>query len=174
MIGSLQSQYKGFETAFKSLQVLNNSKHSFNLELVGGGNLNYVNKLVQKFNISKNVIIRGSMSHPNEIFNWLDNIDFYIHPSKSEGLPRSLIEAMSRCCCCFASNVGGIPELLDSKFLHKKNDFLSLSSLIINHLDKNKMKENIEFCFEKAKKYESNILNNKRDEFFNNVLKPNS
>jgi glycosyltransferase involved in cell wall biosynthesis len=53
---------------------------------------------------------------------WLDKIDLYIQPSVTEGLPRALIEAMSRACPSIGSMVGGIPELLDSKYLfHKKN-----------------------------------------------------
>ena len=39
-------------------------------------------------------------------------MDIYIQPSLTEGLPRALIEAMSRGLPCLASRAGGIPELL--------------------------------------------------------------
>ena len=45
-----------------------------------------------------------------------DNIDVFIMPSLQEGLPRSMVEAMSRGCNVIGSRVGGIPELLDDNF----------------------------------------------------------
>lgn len=41
-------------------------------------------------------------------------IDTFVLPSVAEGLPRSLIEAMAAGVLCIASNVGGIPEILDN------------------------------------------------------------
>ena len=51
----------------------------------------------------------------------MDQADFYISPSRQEGLPRSVIEAMARSLPCLASNVGGTSELLPQTFLLDHN-----------------------------------------------------
>jgi glycosyltransferase involved in cell wall biosynthesis len=41
-------------------------------------------------------------------------VDVFVLPSIAEGLPRTLIEAIASGVLCIASNVGGIPEILDN------------------------------------------------------------
>jgi glycosyltransferase involved in cell wall biosynthesis len=41
-------------------------------------------------------------------------IDYFVLPSIAEGLPRTLLEAMAAGVLCIASQVGGIPEILDN------------------------------------------------------------
>jgi glycosyltransferase involved in cell wall biosynthesis len=41
-------------------------------------------------------------------------VDVFVLPSIAEGLPRTLIEAMASGVLCIASDVGGIPEILDN------------------------------------------------------------
>ena len=59
----------------------------------------------------------------------------YIQPSRIEGLPRALIEAMSRGCACVGSSVGGIPELLNNQYIHEVNDYNSLAVKIFDLYD---------------------------------------
>ena len=131
MIGSLEATYKGYDTVIKALSILKKrSKLDFKLELVGGGASTHINKLLSKSIVKDYVTIIGTLSHPKGVFDWLDDIDIYLHPSRTEGLPRSLVEAMSRGCACIGSNVGGIPELIAPQYLHEKNDVNELSKLI--------------------------------------------
>jgi glycosyltransferase involved in cell wall biosynthesis len=93
----------------------------------------------------------------------LDEIDIYIQPSRQEGLPRSLIEAMSRGCLCIGSEAGGIPELLESQYIHKTGSGKSLFNRIDEHL------HNAYLCernIEAAKQYDSKLINSKRNSFF--------
>ena len=43
---------------------------------------------------------------------FLDSIDLFVLASRTEGLPRAMVEAMARGCPAIGSAVGGIPELL--------------------------------------------------------------
>ena len=47
-----------------------------------------------------------------EIINILKQSDVFVHPSRWENLPNSVIEAMACGCCIVASRVGGIPEMV--------------------------------------------------------------
>ncbi len=55
-----------------------------------------------------------------DVFSVLKRMDIFCLPSLNEGLPNSLMEAMSVRCACIASRVGGVPYLIE----HDKNGLL--------------------------------------------------
>tara|TARA_Y100001958_G_scaffold97167_1_gene66966 strand:- start:7494 stop:8657 length:1164 start_codon:yes stop_codon:yes gene_type:complete len=172
MIGSLEATYKGYDTVIKALSLLKKkNKFNFKLELVGGGASTHIDKLLSKSIIKDHVIVKGTLSHPAGIFDWLDNIDIYLHPSRTEGLPRSLVEAMSRGCACIGSNVGGIPELIAPQYMHEKNDINKLMKLIEKLFNAEERKKNILKNFEKVSNYDKKILDTKRFDFYMNAIK---
>ena len=94
---------------------------------------------------------------PHEkIFDYLDNIDIYIQPSKQEGLPRAFIEAMSRGCPSLGSKVGGIPELLNSDCVFHKGSVHEICELL-KTLDTKRMLKEAKTNFEKSKEYINEI-----------------
>ena len=171
MIGFLEAKYKGFKTALKALSLIKNKGNTnYFLEIVGGGNSLYITNLVKELGLDNQVNIIGTLSHPNGIMNWLDSIDIYLQPSSTEGMPRALIEAMSRACACIGSNAGEIPELLEYNHVHKKNDFKKLSQSILELSDASNMKLNSKNKFLKSKKFNKKILDKKRYLFYNESI----
>ena len=67
--------------------------------------------LHNKNNIPNNVILLGDIPKAS---NYINLCDLFVLFSKFEGLPMSIIEAMSQKKAVVASNVGGIPELVNS------------------------------------------------------------
>ena len=129
IIGTYHDNRKGYDTAITALQKLNNSK--IRLRILGVGSkedqkfwINYG----QEYNV--NVIFDEPVSGIENVFIWIDSIDISILPSRSEGLPRSIVESISRACPCIISDVCGMPELVDKKWLHDPEDSELLSSLI--------------------------------------------
>lgn len=49
-----------------------------------------------------------------DVLDALDNADIYVLPSFTEGVPRSIVEAMALGKPVIATNVGGVPELLEA------------------------------------------------------------
>lgn len=171
MIGFLEAKYKGFETALKALSVLKTKgKTNYFLEIVGGGNPLYIQTLAEELGVQNQIKIIGTLSHPKGIFTWLDSIDIYLQPSNTEGMPRALIEAMSRACACIGSNAGEIPELLEFIHVHNKNDFNTLAFSILELSIFEKMQVNSKIRFLKSKEFDKEILDEKRHLFYNRSM----
>lgn len=92
---------------------------------------------------------------------------FFIFPSRGEGLPRSIIEAMASGLLCFGSNIDGISELLDSDCLVDSYSGKAFAEKIEVFLkDWSKTIQKREEQFQLSKKYENSILSAKRDVFY--------
>ncbi|MDG0826068.1 glycosyltransferase [Staphylococcus equorum] len=166
LIGFL-SEYKGIDIAIKALHNLNKSKtHKYFLSILGTGDKEKYYRLAEKFEVIDYIEIK-TLPAGDPVINWLDTLDIYIQPSKTEGLPRGLIEAMSRALPAIGTNAGGIPELIEDKYIISKGDFKKLSYLIEKILSNKKIYNTTSAKnFEKAKEYDYSILNNKRYEFY--------
>jgi glycosyltransferase involved in cell wall biosynthesis len=57
----------------------------------------------------------------------LDSADVFVLPSRTEGLPRALVEAMARALPAVATDVGGNAELLDPEFIIPVDDAAALA-----------------------------------------------
>ena len=108
--------------------------------------------------------IIGQLSH-DQVFDWLQAIDFYIQPSLQEGLPRSVIEAMSYGLPCAGTRIAGIPELLDESMMFDCKSVKGIAS-ILSGLNKEIMIEQAQKNFEKAREYDPNLLFARRDAFY--------
>lgn len=87
--------------------------------------------LSQKLGLADHVRFAGHLTPGKEIFEFLDTVDLYVQPSRTEGLPRALIEAMARGCPAIGTKVGGIPQLLGEGELVPANDPVALAKRII-------------------------------------------
>lgn len=168
MIGNIELSYKGFEVLFKALA----TKLPFNYKLyiIGGGKVCYINRLIQKYSLEDNIVLAGRINDRQKLMKILDSLTLYIQPSLTEGLPRSVIEAMSRACPIIASDAGGMPELIDKSKIYKAKSYIQLRNLIISTIgDKNELKKMSKENFYNSKKYQSSLTNSRRSEFFENI-----
>jgi glycosyltransferase involved in cell wall biosynthesis len=108
------------------------------------------------------------MKH-NDVLLWLDHIDIYAQPSKQEGLPRALIEAMSRSCPSIGSTTAGIPELLGSEVIFGNGEVNEICN-ILRELDNDKMVKLAEINYNKSKEFDSKIIEERRQNIFRDYL----
>jgi glycosyltransferase involved in cell wall biosynthesis len=172
VIGSYSSKYKGIDTAIRAINLLSERGYNCKLFVLGNGNNKWLIDLSKRYNVENNIIFSGSLPGGEKVFEWLDSLDLYIQPSLTEGLPRALIEAMSRGLPCVASSVGGIPELIDEKFIHKPKSEYELA-VKLEHLirDSETMISQAEKNYYHAKNYTCDVLNKRRSNFWENLLK---
>ncbi len=171
MIGNYKTNYKGIDTALKAMLILHRKKFNFEFRVLGNGNPNDYKEFICKNNLSGTVKFYEPLPSGEPVLNWIRDVDIYIQPSRQEGLPRSLIEALSCGRVCIGSQAGGIPELLNRDFIHITNSPKSLANKIIFafKLSETKklavLKENIE----NIQQYDSELLKEKRDGFYNKL-----
>lgn len=172
---AINVKYKGQQFIMKALSELKKSgKTNFKYQLVGGGDKERLLRLAIKYEIEDQVEFLGVKTNI-EVHEWLKTIDIYTQPSKQEGLPRALIEAMSNGLPCFGANTAGIPELLGSNYIftNGKNNIKEIMG-ILNSFSKISMIEQSTINFNNSLEYKEEIISKRRNDFFNEFLNSNS
>lgn len=165
LIGSLDVNFKGHDVLIKAVSLI--KQYNVEVHFLGLGNKERWQQLINEYNVHEKIFFDGTLPSGEKVWNWLDELDIFVMPSLQEGLPRSLVEAMSRACPCIGTPTGGIPELVGKDLIIKKKDYIMLSEKIIELLsDKEKMKKIATENFEKAKKFQPEVLESKESEFY--------
>jgi glycosyltransferase involved in cell wall biosynthesis len=123
--------YKGHDVLLDAFAICRNKGIDLRLVLIGGGPLqSEIEKKVQEKNLSAYVRCEGQLHAGAAVEEQLDRADLFVLPSRQEGLPRAMVEAMARGLPCIGTAVGGIPELLGMNELVPPNDPLALAGKI--------------------------------------------
>jgi glycosyltransferase involved in cell wall biosynthesis len=171
LIGTLTGKLKGIDTVLESLSKIKNELGDFELRVLGHGDPSRYYAIAKKLGIRNNVFFDGVLSAGDEVFSWLNEIDIYLHPSYKEGLPRALIEAMSRGCPAITSDVAGIPELISEEFMIKPGDICKLTNLIQTLIKNPELQSKLAYeNFIKAKNYEATKIEKVRQAYFKKFI----
>ncbi|MFY8165505.1 MAG: glycosyltransferase family 4 protein, partial [Sediminibacterium sp.] len=149
--------------------IAKSNNNNLKYKIVGQVKSRKLQNLIDKSQHQNEVEILGSLSH-DKVFEFIDYIDLYIQPSKQEGLPRSVIEAMSRACPVLGSNIAGIPELINKDALFEAGNINAIKELL-SQIDKGKLKLWSQENFKKAQDFKKEILDDKRVQFYNQFKK---
>jgi len=160
-IAAIDVPYKGQADVLSVLSQL--SQDDFEYWIVGQGDPKRLLNIIEKKNL-KNVKIIGSVKH-SEVFELLLNANLYIQPSRQEGLPRSVVEAMSVALPSLGTNIAGIPELLPHECIYDPNKLSSLKELLLS-LNQPKLAKWAIQNFQKSKEFNSVSLDKQRIEFY--------
>jgi len=172
-VANVDVRYKGQEYVIEALSTLKRIKNiNYIYYLIGGGDPSYLRKIAQKYGVQDNIRFMGAMPH-DKVLEQLDEMDICIHPSKQEGLPRALIEAMSRALPSIGTKVAGIPELLSQQNLVKKGSVSDIVDAILQISNKEKMLEAAKRNFAVAADYSDKIINQRRHSFIREFVEEN-
>lgn len=139
---------KGIYDLIDAVELLSNKNYNFKIILAGDGEIAKVKKIINDKRLQKYF----------EIVGWIDGklkekilnkTDFLILPSYNEGLPMSILEAMSQKILVISTKIGGIPEVIENE----KNGILidvgnidelknAIERAIVPNSDVENMKEN--------------------------------
>jgi len=114
-VGSLAQRYKGIDVLIEAVAAVNGRGHACELTVVGDGRYRgELEALASSLGVA--VTFTGQLTRA-DVMTTVSAADMFVLASRTEGLPRALIEAMALGLPCVATRVGGIPELLDPAVL---------------------------------------------------------
>ncbi len=170
-VGSLAQLYKGSDILIEA--VAHCVQQGVNLTAVIVGDGMYKQELIglaERLGISSRIHFVGHLPAGGAVREVLDASDLFVLPSRTEGLPRAMIEAMARGLPCIGSDVGGIPELLDATELVPVSNSIELA-LKIQHILQNpsRMETMSRKNIATAMEYRDTILSARRKYFYQHV-----
>lgn len=171
LIGSLNVDYRGHETLLKVAKLLKKRGINPEIRFLGDGNQKKMIDKASTYGLKNHVVCNGTLPGGAPVFNWLDDIDILVMPTKQETLGRAVIEAMSRGCPVIGSSETAIGEQIGSDCLVNADDFIEIADKVekmINNTDY------MTYCayenFYRSFKYTSKQTDLIRNDFFKKVL----
>ena len=163
-IGALEDWRKGPDIALKAIKGLKRRGIDLDLTWVGDGRIrSEVENLARDLGVKDLIKFKGHLASGEEVFKTLDEADIFILPTRGEGLPRAMIEAMARGLVCVATDVGGIPELVSQEFLHPADDSTQMINILERlMLNKEEMNKASQVNLLKAQNYLSDKIQEQR------------
>ena len=111
-VGSLAQRYKGVDVLIRAVSALNALGRPCELTVIGDGRYRAELETLAA-SLELPVRFTSHLKRP-QVMSELDDANLFVLASRTEGLPRAVIEAMARGLPCIGTRVGGIPELLDA------------------------------------------------------------
>lgn len=130
-------------TIFQTIQQLRPDIADYlTMVIVGSGpEMDALNEMVHKAQLSEKIVLAGARY---DIKALLNSFDLFVLPSIAEGIPMTILEAMSMGLPIVASDVGGIPEVIEdgSGTILSPKDTLGWSQTIIGLVEDKNVREN--------------------------------
>jgi glycosyltransferase involved in cell wall biosynthesis len=167
-VGSLAQMYKSPDVLIEAIGRCRRQNLNVSLSILGDGKFRaQLEGQVQRLRLQEVIRFLGHLPAGQAVRAEMLGADLFILPSRTEGLPRAMIEAMACGLPCIGSSVGGIPELLPVADLVPPGDAQALADKIIQVLsDPARMRSMSARNLEKAKEYRKDILDLRRREFY--------
>jgi glycosyltransferase involved in cell wall biosynthesis len=170
-VGTMAQLYKAPDVLINAVADCINEGTKLELVMLGDGKFRLrLEDQVRAAGIAEYVRFLGQLPAGQAVCAQLDQTDLFVLPSRTEGLPRSVIEAMARGLPCITSNVGGLPELMEPQYMVPPNDVGALSDRIALVLSKpDLMIRAVRRNAASAREYRSEVLQKRRNEFYTRV-----
>jgi glycosyltransferase involved in cell wall biosynthesis len=167
-IGTMATMYKGFDVLLRAVAQAANAGLDLHLVIIGDGmHMPELQRLAYDLQIGNHVNFRGLVPFGDAVNAEIDQSHLLAMPSRQEGLPRAMVEAMARALPCIGSAVGGIPELLSNDELFPPNDPPALAAKLLEMLpDTPRMLKLSKRNLQVAAQYSEEVLRKRRIEFY--------
>ena len=163
--GSVDVRYKGQEYVIEAIAELKKAGIEVEYRLAGSGMGELLRKKAKELNVEDRVKFCGLLDRV-EINKFYDSLDIYVQPSLAEGMPRAVIEAMSKGCYCIGTDAGGIPELVGLENCFEKRNVSDIVRKVLQYYEAD-MKKNCIDSLNRSRNFTAEVLKQKREKFYN-------
>lgn len=165
---NINNDVKGHDVVIEVVKKLNDLGIDASVTFIGDGDLRpELEKMAEVLGVGTKVVFTGLLGSAMEVREKLLDADIFILPTKAEGLPRAVIEAMAVGLPCLSTPVNGIPELLGKEYMFDPMDSQGFTKKIIELLQNpEKMGRTSMRNINKAREYEETVLQQRRIEFY--------
>jgi glycosyltransferase involved in cell wall biosynthesis len=170
-VGTLEQLYKSQDVLIDAVGQEVREGQDLRIVFVGDGQHRAsLRERARKQGLEDRVRFLGWLPGGQAVRSELDAADLFALPSRQEGLPRAMVEAMARALPCVGSTVGGIPELLPVEDLVPPGDARALARKIREMImTPGRMTRMSARNLEKSKGYREEALAGRRRAFYRHV-----
>lgn len=170
-VGTLQSLYKGPDVLVEAAGLCKAQGIPVRVRFLGSGEqIRSLQSRCVQLGIDKQVEFVGNVTAGGPVRQELDEADLFVLPSRAEGVPRAMLEAMARGLPCLGSSIGGIPELLHQEDLVAPDNPAALAEAIAQVFSHPaKLQRMSARNLLKARSYSTKILSSRRLDFYRQV-----
>jgi phosphatidyl-myo-inositol dimannoside synthase len=155
--GSQERHYKGHDVLIDAVAILRRRGVEVRAKIIGGGALH--NSLVaraRRRRVDDAIDFVGNVPGPDAVRDAIRTSDLFVLPSRTEGMPRVLLEAMATGVACVGTTVGGISEILDGDALFPPGKPRALASTVEGLIaDPAALSRNASHCLETLRDFRS-------------------
>lgn len=168
---SIHTDGKGHSVVIKIVRALRDAGYDVNVRFIGDGEKRqYFENLSREMGIEDFVSFTGLLKSKQEVRRVLLEGDIFVFPTKAEGLPRAVIEAMAVGLPVLSTPVSGIPELIEDENLFEPLDCKGFTKRLKYLFDNTeKMEEMSKRNIEIAKLYLKDVLEVRRVQFYSQL-----
>lgn len=169
---SMNSERKGEKVLIKAVKKARDRGFDISAVLIGDGTMRPTfEKLAEDLGIKDHIRFAGRLASADEVRKVLIDADMFVFPSQAEGLPRGILEAMAIGLPVLSTPVGGIPEVINSKYLFEPTDIDGFANMICHLAECQDELSYISECnYKKALEFSNTILQSRRDEFYKKLV----
>jgi len=168
---AITGEMKGHRTLIDAAKIVIDSGYDITVFFIGDGlSVKKFKQYASDSGVENRVKFIGRIHSKKAIMSELSEKDLFVFPSQSEGLPRSVIEALAVGLPCLSTPVGGIPELINKRYLFSPMDKRGFAHSIISLIENPQELERMSYDnINKAREFTNQNLTLKRNYFYNKL-----
>lgn len=165
---AMNSERKGEKILIKAVKNCRDRGYDVKAIIIGDGTLRPSFEVYAKeLGVADFIEFTGLLPSSDEVREVMLKADMFVFPTQGEGLPRGILEAMAIGMPVLSTPVGGIPEVIDLKYLFDPMDSDAYANEVCRLLDhKEELTEMSRKNYRKSLEFRNELLQKKRNEFY--------
>jgi hypothetical protein len=165
---AMNSERKGEKIVIDTVKKCRDKGYNVSAILIGDGTLRHsFEDYACERGVQDYIEFTGLLPSSDHVREVMQKADVFMFPTQGEGLPRGILEAMAIGMPVLSTPVGGIPEVINKKYLFDPFDSDGFSNMICHLMDETEELNQMSYeNYEKAQEYRNSILQERRDTFY--------